>query len=161
MWKTALPGIGASSPVIIDDRIFLTAGKGGADDLVRHVLCLDAKSGQKRWTRTVGMNRSKKHEKSSWASSTPATDGERVYVAFADKENYLVAAYNFDGELLWRRNLGAFESQHGLGVSPIVFEDMLIVPNDQDGPSFIAALDRKTGKGSTSRATMSLLPAPT
>lgn len=77
--------------------------------------------------------------KSSNASSTPATDGERVYVLFGDKENYLVAAYDFAGELLRRRSLGAFESQHGVGVSPIVVGDMLIVCNDQDGPSSILA----------------------
>ncbi len=143
-WDVAIEGVGHAAPVIWDDSVFVTSAEDSG--AIRHLVCLDAKSGQKRWTRSIGMNRSKKHEKSSWASSTPATDGERVYSAFADKENYLVDAYNFDGELVWRRNLGAFESQHGLGVSLLVFEDTLIVPNDQDGPSFITALDRKTGK---------------
>ena len=143
-WDVAIEGVGHAAPVIWNDYVFVTS----ADDegAIRLLVCLDAKSGEQRWSQSIGMNRSKKHQKSSWASSTPATDGERVYVAFADKENYLVAAYNFTGELVWRRNLGAFESQHGLGVSPIIFEDMLIVPNDQDGPSFIVALDRQTGK---------------
>lgn len=143
-WDVAIEGVGHAAPVIWGEAVFVTSAEDSG--AIRHLVCLDAKSGQKRWTRSIGMNRSKKHEKSSWASSTPATDGERVYSAFADKESYLVDAYNFDGELVWRRNLGPFESQHGLGVSLIIFEDSLIVPNDQDGPSFITALDRKTGK---------------
>ena len=143
-WDVAIDGVGHAAPIIWNDNVFVTSAEDSG--AIRHLVCLDAKSGQKRWTRSIGMNRSKKHEKSSWASSTPATDGELVYSAFADKESYLVDAYNFDGDLIWRRNLGPYESQHGLGVSLILFEDSLIVPNDQDGPSFITALDRKTGK---------------
>lgn len=142
-WDVAIEGTGHAAPIIWEDHVFVTSAED--EGAVRSLVCLNAKSGQQRWSRSIGMNRSKKHQKSSWASSTPVTDGERVYVAFADKENYLVAAYDFAGELVWRRNLGAFESQHGLGVSPILFEDMLIVPNDQDGPSFIVALDRQSG----------------
>ncbi|MEC7555973.1 MAG: PQQ-binding-like beta-propeller repeat protein, partial [Planctomycetota bacterium] len=88
----------------------------------------------------------RKHLKSSWASSTPCVDNHRVYAAFADKERYSVSAYDFDGELVWRRVLGPYESQHGLGASPIIFEDLLIVPNDQDGPSSVIALNRHTGR---------------
>ncbi len=142
-WDVAIDGTGHAAPIIWEDHVFVTSAED--EGAVRSLVCLNAKNGQQRWSRSIGMNRSKKHQKSSWASSTPVTDGERVYVAFADKENYLVAAYDFAGELVWRRNLGAFESQHGLGVSPILFEDMLIVPNDQDGPSFIVALDRHSG----------------
>ncbi len=142
-WDIAIDGSGHAAPVIWDDSVFVTSAED--DGAIRLLLCLDAKSGQQRWSRSIGMNRSKKHLKSSWASSTPATDGERVYVSFADKENYLVAAYDFAGDLVWRRNLGAYESQHGLGASPILFEDMLIVANDQDGPSSVVALDRQTG----------------
>lgn len=142
-WDVAIEGIGHAAPSIWDDHVFVTSA---ADEgALRYLVCLSAKTGERRWTRLIGMNRSKKHQKSSWASSSPATDGERVYVTFADKENYLVGAYNFDGDLLWRRSLGPYESQHGLGVSPIVVDDVLIVPNDQDGPSSIFALDRVTG----------------
>ncbi|MEX0718561.1 MAG: PQQ-binding-like beta-propeller repeat protein [Planctomycetaceae bacterium] len=143
-WTTELPGEGHSSPVVWDQRLFVTSA---ADEgAVRYVLCLDPASGAIRWTRAVGMNRSHKHAKSSWASSTPATDGERVYVAFADVENHNLSAYDFDGNLVWRRNLGKFESQHGQGVSPIVYGELVIIPNDQDGPSSIVAVDRRTGR---------------
>ena len=70
---------------------------------------------------------------------------------FADKERYTVTAYDFAGELQWRRVLGPYQSQHGLGASPIVFEDLLIVPNDQDGPSSVLALNRHSGRTVWSR----------
>ncbi|MFM9961256.1 MAG: PQQ-binding-like beta-propeller repeat protein [Planctomycetaceae bacterium] len=143
-WDVAISGIGHGSPIVWGDSVFVTSAED--DGAIRWLICLDAKSGEQRWTRSIGMNRSKPQNlKGSNASSTPATDGERVYVLFADKENFLVAAYDFAGDLVWRRSLGAYESQHGLGVSPIVVEDKLIVCNDQDGPSSIFALDTKTG----------------
>ena len=144
VWDVAIDGIGHASPVVWGKDVFVTS----ADDngAIRRLICLDAQTGKQRWSRMIGMNRFVPgNQKSSNASSTPATDGERVYVLFADKENYLAAAYDLAGELLWRRSLGGFESQHGLGVSPIVVDDMLIVCNDQDGPSSIFALDKKTG----------------
>ncbi len=142
-WDVAIDGIGHAAPIIWGDSVFATSAED--EGAIRWLVCLDVKTGQQRWSRLIGMNRSKKHNLSSWASSTPATDGERVYVTFADKESYSVAAFDFQGELLWRRSLGPFESQHGLGVSPILFEDMLILANDQDGPSAVVALDRANG----------------
>jgi outer membrane protein assembly factor BamB len=142
-WNIELPGLGHAAPVIWDDKLFVTTAVD--EGALRYLYCLNADTGEEIWSRLVGMNKSHKHNKSSWASSTPCTDGETVYVSFADEEHYYVGAYDFDGDLIWRRNLGDFESQHGLGVSPILFEDMLIVANDQDGPSSVVALDKKTG----------------
>ena len=76
-WDVAIDGVGHAAPIIWGDAVFVTSAEDSG--AIRHLVCLDAKSGQKRWTRSIGMNRSKKHEKSSWASSTPATDGELVY----------------------------------------------------------------------------------
>ncbi len=142
-WNIELPGVGHAAPIIWGDNLFVTSAidKGA----VRFLFCLNAKTGEQKWSQSIALNQSRKHNKSSWASSTPASDGERVYVAFADKESCFFAAYDFTGELVWRRNLGAFESQHGQGVSPIIFEDMVIITNDQDGPSSVIALDRATG----------------
>ena len=143
-WDVAIDGIGHGSPVVWGNDVFVTSAEDGG--ALRRLVCLDVQTGKQRWSRIIGMNRFvPSNQKSSNASSTPAADGERVYVLFADKENYLAAAYNLEGELLWRRSLGAFESQHGVGVSPIVVGDLLIVCNDQDGPSSIFALDKKTG----------------
>lgn len=144
LWDVAIDGIGHASPVIWGEHVFVISSED--DGAIRRLVCLSSQSGKQLWTQSIGMNRLRpQNQKSSNASSTPATDGERVYVLFADKESYLVAAYDFSGELLWRRSLGAFESQHGLGVSPIIVDDMLIVCNDQDGPSSIFALDKKSG----------------
>ena len=143
-WVTELPGEGHSSPVIWGDHLFVTA----ATDLgqVRYLLCLNATTGAIYWSRAAGFNTNPKHTKNSFASSTPATDGERVYVAFADEERFALAAYDFEGNLIWRNWLGPFLSRHGQGTSPIVFEDLVIMTNDQDGPSAIVAYDRRNGR---------------
>ena len=143
-WMIELPGMGHSAPVIWGNKLFLTsAGESGT---VRYVMCLDARTGERIWTRVMGFNPSGRHPKSSWASSTPAVDGERVYVVFADTERQMLTAYDFDGNLTWRKIIGSYESQHAQGVSPIVFEDLVVLTNDQDGPSSIIACDKRTGR---------------
>ena len=143
-WNIELPGEGHSSPVIWGDRLFVTSAID--EGAVRYLFCLDANTGDEIWARTTGFDRTQKHAKNSWASGTPATDGERVYVAFADKASYTLTAYDMDGDLAWRRKLGRLESHHGHGVSPVLFEDVVIMANDQDGPSSIMAFDAKTGE---------------
>lgn len=142
-WNIELPGVGHAAPIIWDDTLFITSALD--EGTTRLLICLNAKTGEEKWTQTIGMSVSHKHNKSSWASSTPVTDGQTVYVAFADEEDYLVSAYDFAGSLQWRRNLGPFESQHGLGVSLMLYEDTLICPSDQMGPARIHALDKNTG----------------
>jgi outer membrane protein assembly factor BamB len=143
-WNIELPGIGHAAPIVWGNDLFVTSAENkGA---VRYFFCLDASTGKTKWVKKIAMSDSHKHNKSSWASSSPVTDGKLVYVAFADRENYLVNAYTFSGDLVWRRDVGEFESQHGLGVSLTLYNDMLIVPNDQDGPSKIMALNKHTGK---------------
>ena len=107
-WNIELPGEGHSSPVIWDDRVFLSSAVD--EGAVRYLLCLDAKTGDTRWSQPFGFNRSHKHAKSSWASATPTTDGERVYVAFADREKYQLTACDFDGNVVWQRDLGPYET---------------------------------------------------
>jgi outer membrane protein assembly factor BamB len=142
-WTVELPGVGHSSPVIWGNKLFLTSANDSGT--TRYLLCLDAGSGKILWKRQMEFSRSHKHPKNSWASSTPALDGERVYVVFADSARQILAAYDFEGNSVWEQNLGGFQSQHAQGTSPIVFEDMVILANDQDGPSFIAAYDKLTG----------------
>ena len=144
LWSRDLPGLGHSSPVIFEDRLFVTSAVD--EGAVRYLHCLNAATGKEIWVRQLGMNRSHKHSKSSWASSTPVTDGHAVYVALADKERLLLSSYDYEGNLNWRRRLGRFSSQHGHGVSPILYQDMIILPNDQKGPSSIVALDKATGQ---------------
>lgn len=143
-WRVELPGIGHAAPIIHGNKLFTTSASEGG--VLRHLFCLNAATGERNWVRTVGMSVNGKHQKNSFASSTPATDGERVYVGFADEENFLFSAYDYSGNLVWRRNLGAFTSSHGLGASPVIFGDMVIMTADQEGPSSIWAFNRKTGE---------------
>ena len=143
-WVVELPGEGHSSPVIWDQDLFVTTATD--EGRVRYLLCLDAATGKIKWSRAAGFNTNPKHAKNSFASSSPATDGERVYVAFADEERFGLVAYDLEGNLVWRNWLGPFLSRHGQGTSPIVFEDLVIIPNDQDGPSSIVAYDRRDGR---------------
>lgn len=142
-WKVELPNVGHSAPVIWEKSLFVTTATEGGGERFLH--CLDADSGEQRWQVSVKLGESKKHPKNSWASSTPATDGERVYVLFADTEKLLAAAWDFAGQQVWTRDLGAYNSEHGLGASPIVQDGLLIIPNDQVGPSSLIALNPSNG----------------
>jgi len=143
-WVIDLPGVGHSSPAIWGDRLFLTSGD---EDARRMLLCFNAVTGERLWTQTLHLDVDHLHKKNSYGSCSPAVDGERVYVAFADDSQYLFAAYDMEGNLLWTKDLGAFDTQHGQGQSPVVIPelDLVILTNDQVGPSFIAAYNRKTG----------------
>lgn len=142
-WKIDLPGKGHSSPIILGDKLFITTGEKNG---TRTTHCLNALTGEPIWHDSIDLDANHLHKKNSYASGTPATDGERVYVAFADEKQYTLLSYSLDGERLWSRNLGSFTSQHGQGVSPIVYEGKVIVPDDQMGPSKIVALNSKTGE---------------
>ncbi len=165
-WKIDLPGVGHSSPVIWGKSLFITSAK--EDGTQRSLQCLDADSGTERWQIPLSFGRSEKHPKNSWASSTPVTDGERVYLVSADEESQIAAAWDFSGNQIWSRNLGAFSREHGQGASPIVAGDLLIVPNDQPGPSSLLALRVTDGEvvwqverpsAHTTYSTPMLLPA--
>ncbi|TWT58751.1 outer membrane biogenesis protein BamB [Thalassoglobus neptunius] len=142
-WVVELPGKGHSSPAVWNDSLFLTAG---LDDGTRIVLCVDALTGEIRWEDSIQLGANHLHKKNSYASGTPAVDGERVFVVFADDNHYTILAYDFAGERIWSRDLGSFTSQHGQGVSPIVYDGKVIVPDDQMGPSKIVALDVASGE---------------
>jgi len=144
VWKTALPGKGHSSPVIWNDRVFLqTASRDGKE---RALLCLDTASGRIVWTQKAPASLARTHERNSLASNTPATDGAHVYTVFWDGRDLVLCAYDFTGKLVWKRDLGAFTSQHGAGHSPIVHEGRVILANDQDGSAVLQAFDAQTGK---------------
>jgi outer membrane protein assembly factor BamB len=154
-WKTELPGIGHSSPVIWKDKVFLLSAN--PDDATRYVLCIDVNSGKILWQRDYASKQHHLHVRSSYASCTPAVDAERVYVAWSTPDETLLKAFDHAGKELWSKNLGKWVSQHGWGSSPMLYEDLVIVNDSQDGPevagkdnkepgeSFVAAFDQKTG----------------
>ena len=142
-WQVTLPGKGHSSPVVFGDRVFVTAG---TDNGGRHLLALAVSTGQTIWQRTVALPPSHLHSKNSLASGTPACDAERVYVPVASAGAFLLVAFSHDGEELWRQPIGTYESQHGPGSSPIVHDGLVVIANDQIGPSAVVAFDAATGQ---------------
>jgi len=144
-WRVELPGIGYSSPVVWGDRVLVTSADEETGALTIH--CFSTTDGQTLWRQQFAGNTYRKHAFNSYASSTPALDAEHAYLAWATPEEYVVVAIEqTSGEEVWRASLGPFLSQHGFGTSPVLFEDLVILANEQDGPSSIVALDRKTGK---------------
>jgi outer membrane protein assembly factor BamB len=146
LWKTPLPGAGASSPVVWGDRLFVQS----AEDTERILLCVNVADGKVLWKKSVpGGGTKTLHKKNTMASSTPATDGERVYALFWDGKALLLNAYDFKGELTWEKPLGPYSGEHGAGISPMVVDGMVILANDQtapEGESVVVALSAKDGK---------------
>ncbi len=144
VWKAEMPGLGHASPIVWEDRIFTVTALTDTEERV--LLCFDRRSGKLLWQRTVlKAPLERKHRLNSYASSTPATDGNLVYAAFLDRDRMLVAAYDFEGNERWRAHPGVFKSMHGFCSSPVLFKDKVIVNGDHDGDSYIAALRRTDG----------------
>jgi outer membrane protein assembly factor BamB len=147
-WKTELPGKGHSSPVVSKGKVFVA---GCVEAEKRRVLyCVDRATGKIEWEKTaVVAELEEKHNENSWASSTPAADGEHVYITFLDRPQMRVFCYDTSGNLVWEKNPGEFHSKHGFCSPPMLYKDLVIVNGDQDAPAgktaFIVALDRKTG----------------
>ncbi|MBK7711333.1 MAG: PQQ-binding-like beta-propeller repeat protein [Bacteroidales bacterium] len=144
VWKTRVPGTGYSSPVIWKDRLFLVTALAETHEKV--LLCYDCKKGNLLWQKTVLKNTfENKHDNNSFASGTPSTDGNLVYVSFLDGKDVLVAAYDFSGKQIWLQRPGTFVSPHGYSCSPVLFEDKVIINGDSQGDSFVAALSKADG----------------
>jgi outer membrane protein assembly factor BamB len=141
VWKTALPGIGQSTPVIWGDQIFLTTAQDSGQK--RIVLCADRQSGKILWERTAWTGTPEEtHKMNGWASATCATDGE-VVVAFFGRGG--LHAYRATGEHLWTRDLGAFAGPWGTAASPRIVGDLVIQNCDSESPAALLALDKNTG----------------
>jgi hypothetical protein len=156
LWKVKLPGPGSSSPIIWGDKVFVTCWsgygegkgkKGDVKDLRRHLLCLDRKTGMTLWQKDVAAKLPELEYKTQvtqhgYATSTPVTDGERVYVYFGRTG---ALAFDMDGKELWHSELGKALNTFGTGGSPTLYKDLLIVNATVEGGALIA-LDKKTGK---------------
>ena len=166
VWKTSIPGLGWSSPVVWDDHIFLTSAISAGEEKAPvpglydehdHIKAaapqrwvvhdVDFKTGTIRWQRELksGQPPLLRHVKNTYASETPVTDGERVYVYFGSTG--LVAALDMNGNPVWTKDVGAFNTQVelGTGTSPVLYKDRLFVVNDNTTQSFMVALDTRTG----------------
>ncbi len=144
IWKTALPGKGHASPIVWGDRVFTTTAI--PEKQQRILLCIDRETGVILWQKIIlDTQFEKKHNDNSFASGTPATDGEKIYVAFLDGKDVVVGAYNFSGEQIWLVRPGTFESPHGFSCSPVLFQDKVIINGDSKGDAFMAALSQDDG----------------
>lgn len=138
-WRTpARPG--KSSPILTDRHIFLTAFDNGK----LYTQCLDRKTGKLLWERADGRPRAEfGNARNEPASITPVTDGQNVYVFFAD---FGLISYDDSGNVRWKTPLGPFTNTMGLASSPILAADSIVVVADQNDDSFIAAFDRRNGE---------------
>jgi outer membrane protein assembly factor BamB len=139
LWKTDLP-VGKSSPVMVGNRIFLTASEG--DDVI--TMCLNRTTGKVLWRRSVrAPKREAQHALNHRAAPTPVTDGKNVFAFFAD---FGLIAYDFEGKQRWQVPLGPFNSQHGLVASPVYADGRVILVCDQDTDAYIMAVDADSGQ---------------
>ncbi len=157
-WKSAIPGRGHSSPIVWNDRIFVTSCIEGTDPRDkktprdRVLICLNRKDGSILWQKTIVTAKLEPiHKENSYSSSTPATDGTYVYVTTFDLPRVIVVAYDFAGTEIWRKSPGEFQSVHGFGIPPILYKNLVIVNCDQDGekktkPAYIVAFDKRSGE---------------
>jgi outer membrane protein assembly factor BamB len=172
LWKRPIPGLAHSSPVIWENKIFVTtAVSSKGNEYFRHglfgdvdsdtdtsphawhVFCLDKRSGQVVWDRVAceGVPKIKRHIKSTHANSTPATDGRYVVAFFGSEGLY---CYDSNGKLIWKKDLGVLDAgwfydadyQWETASSPIIHRNMVIVQCDVQKNSFIAAFDLKDGR---------------
>jgi outer membrane protein assembly factor BamB len=144
LWKQPLSNIGHSSPVIWDDRLYLTSGdaKSGAQIISAY----NAKSGKPLWEKRFDAGSYHINDLNSYASSTPSLDADCVYVLWFKEGRVMLAALTHDGTEAWHQDVGSWQEKHGFGESPVVVDDLVYVANDSEGESSVVALDRKTGE---------------
>ena len=157
-WKTQLPGPGLSSPIVVGDRVFVTCWSGygvirddlgDMEDLQRHLVCVDRKSGSIEWDKAIPAILPEEEfrgmfAENGYASHTPVSDGERVYAFFGKTGVY---AFDMDGNAIWNKGVGTGDDRRGWGTasSPILHEDLLIVPAYIEDHALIA-FDKRTGE---------------
>ena len=144
LWRVKTPGLGNSSPIIWGDHLFLTSSD--AKGTARFVHCYDRATGNLRWTRQAPTAKPETgvRDKNGFASATPVTDGERVIAFFGSCG---LVCYDFDGKLLWHYADLTVKTTHGTGSSPLLYNDLVILAQDQNqADSICLAIDKTTGK---------------
>lgn len=146
-WKVELPGSGISTPIVWNDRVFVTAADGPKQETL-HLICLARDTGKELWhQRFWGTAPTLYHDtKSSMATPTPVTDGKFIYAFYGTGDVFCV---DFDGGLVWQRSLaseyGEFENRFAASSSPLLYRELLLLQCDHYGASYAIALDTKTG----------------
>lgn len=146
-WSAPLPGRGLSSPIVIGERVYVTACSGSSQDRL-HVLCFSAADGAELWQRQFwATGRTVTHDKTCVAAPTPCSDGERIFAVYSSND---VACLDLDGRLLWYRGLTwdhpNASNSLGMSSSPVVVGGTLVVMVECDDDSFTTGLDVSTGE---------------
>jgi outer membrane protein assembly factor BamB len=149
VWKVPVPGRGHASPIVVGERVLLATADEAQQ--IQSVVAFARATGKPLWKTDVsrGGFPARNHPKNTEASSTLASDGERVFATFFHHKNVEAIALDLNGKELWRATVGPFDPQryeYGYGPSPLVFEGLVIVATEFDGESFLTALDRSTGQ---------------
>lgn len=144
-WLRPLPGRGASSPVVVGGRAYVTTQ---TEDQGLHVMAVDVATGSVAWDIEVARGRLPSHELHNMATPTPVSDGQRVWVLFGTGD---LACLGLDGAVQWQRNLvkdfGPLKTNHGFGPSPVLEDGRLfVVRMHQGADSYVLAIDARTGK---------------
>jgi len=172
LWKTPIPGLGHSSPIIWGERVFITTAvssaassqfvhgltetPASAEDISKHswrIYCLNKNTGKVIWEKTVyeGVPKVKRHVKASFANPTPATDGKSLIVSFGSEGLY---CFDLNGKLLWKQDLGTLDGgwtagpdfHWGFASSPVIYKNLVVVQCDTQNQSFVAAYNLADGK---------------
>jgi outer membrane protein assembly factor BamB len=144
-WKVAVPGRGHSSPIVWKDHIFLTTAREYGAKV--SMVAFRRGDGARLWETTVPTSGVESvYPKNSHASATPVTDGQRIYASFG---THGLAAFDFNGTIVWQKKLGDLRNYHGSAGSPVLYKDRIFIYQDHDGSaalgSFVAAFDARTG----------------
>ncbi|MDA1015494.1 MAG: PQQ-binding-like beta-propeller repeat protein [Planctomycetota bacterium] len=143
-WKVDLDGSGQSSPVVWENRIFLTSAVKNGQQVDRLVMCFDKSDGKMLWKHTAVSGAAEQvHKMNSFATASCATDGQYVVTFFGDGG---IQCFTVDGKKLWSHDLGTFPNVWGTAASPIIFGDVAIQNCDASGESYLIGFDTKTGK---------------
>ncbi|MCB1236865.1 MAG: PQQ-binding-like beta-propeller repeat protein, partial [Verrucomicrobiae bacterium] len=145
-WSADLPGRSHGSAAVAGDRVFLAVAEEEAQ--IQSVMCFDRDTGGLKWKTEIhrGGLVQKTNKKASWASGTPACDGERVFVNFINGDAVFTTALDLDGKQLWRTRITGYTIHQGYGSSPAIHGDLVLVSADNKSGGAVCGLNRKTGE---------------
>ena len=146
-WKVDVPGRGHASPILIGSLVCLATAL--PDHQQQVVLAFDRVTGEQRWRAVVHEGgfpaNSEVHQKGSFANSTLASDGHRVFAIFFNSGKVFATAIDLHGQQVWQKEVGAFSSKFGYAPSPVIYKSTIIISADNWGNGYFAALNRETG----------------
>ena len=153
-WRRNLGSRDVGSPIVIDSKVYYLASRPKTQKIALE--SLDLRTGQLRWAKEYDQSEYHLHRRNTLASSTPSADSENVFVSFADPSHTYLKCFDHDGNEVWSRDFGTWQSQHGFGTSPRIYGSMILLMNSQQaeqlkpgqrpGNSRVIAVDRSSGE---------------